>query len=478
MEKIYITEQICSRGPSAITSPAIASPAHTARGIASRGIAATALRGILATLLGTFLLSSPASAEEAKSAAGAKETVVVLTGYHDDVVSPVVKAFEAANPGIQVELVWKGGREAFDDLAKPGQSGIDVYWGPSLENFPALRERGAFRTLSVDRAVLPGKIGRQPISDPAGFYEAYEVAGYGLAYNAEVLRKRALAVPKAWRDLVDPRFAGLVGMPVPAAVGFASTLYDIILQSEGWERGWALLSEMAANARLIETGSGPSDMAAQGEVAVGLTIDFYPMSASAYGRAPVTFLYPARTAFLPAHLAVTAAAPHAKAASAFAAFLLSKPGQEMLLDPAIRRHPVRPDAYAKAEPAFGNPFTPGADVTFAYDGGLGRLRRGVVVALFDAAIASRHEALSALWAAIRQAEAKAAANPALAAELAEARRLAGAVPVTAAMAADRAWLAGIKDKAARDALAAEWRAAIDAAHQRALATAKRIAAAP
>jgi hypothetical protein len=33
-------------------------------------------------------------------------------------------------------------------------------------------------------------------------------------------------------------------MPLASKVGFSPALYDIILQSEVWEEGWALLSEI------------------------------------------------------------------------------------------------------------------------------------------------------------------------------------------------------------------------------------------
>jgi ABC-type Fe3+ transport system substrate-binding protein len=432
---------------------------------------ATALAKSTAALLaGVALLALPFAAP-----AAAKDPVVVLTGYHDDVVSPVVKAFEAAHPDIQVELVWKQGREAFDALAKPGQGGVDVFWAPALGSFPALRELGAFQPIAVDRAALPGRIGKQPVSDPNGYFEAYEVAGYGLAVNAAKLNALGLAQPKAWRDLADPRFAGQIGLPVPGQVGFAPALYDVILQSEGWEKGWALISEIAGNGKLLEFGGSPTADVASGDIAAGLTIDFYPLSAAAGGD-PLAFIYPARTAFLPAHVAVTASAPHTATAAAFVQFLLSREGQEVLLRPDVRRHPIRPDAYGKAPAGFGNPFAPD-DITFAYDSELGRLRRGVIATLFQTAIASRHDKVVALWRAIHDAEAKLAAkpDPARSALLQEARRLAGSIPLSAEAARDPARLAQIK--AYPDDIAAVWKAELDAAEARALALARRAGAA-
>ena len=126
-------------------------------------------------------------------------------------------------------------------LDTPDHGGIDVYWSPSLDNFPALAAKGAFRPVHVDRAVLPGQIGPQPISDPDGRYEAFEVAGYGIALSTSRLAESGLARPTRWRDLAAPACAAKDSLPKPARRSFSPAIYDAILQSEGWVEGWALL---------------------------------------------------------------------------------------------------------------------------------------------------------------------------------------------------------------------------------------------
>ena len=52
--------------------------------------------------------------------------------------------------------------------------------------------------------------------------------------------------------------------------------YELILQAYGWERGWEVITTMGANVRNFTSGGSqaPKDVAA-GEVAYGLSIDFY-----------------------------------------------------------------------------------------------------------------------------------------------------------------------------------------------------------
>lgn len=405
--------------------------------------------GFVAALLGApplFAADAPAAETE----------VIVLTSYPEEMTVRYEEAFARAHPDIRLRIVWQQGRDAIATLRGPGRGGIDVYWSPAAFNFPTLADEGAFAPLAADRAVLPGRIGAQPVSDARRRYEAFEVAGYGLALSDAALAARKLTPPRRWDDLAAPAFRDLVVMPVPSRVGFAPGLYDVILQDKGWSAGWALLSEIAANAHLAARGGQILAPVIEGRAAAALAIDFLPRNAVAEGQ-PLRLVYPARTAFLPAYVALVAEAPHREAARTFADFVLSAEGQALLFAREINRYPVRPEVYAKAPPGTLDPFAVPEAATFAYDFAVGPARAPLIAALFDAAIAARHDTLRALWAAIHAAEAKESAAAK------EARALAGWVPVTDAEAADPAAFARLVAQGAKD-----WAAALDERHARAM----------
>ena len=112
-------------------------------------------------------------------------------------------------------------------------------------------------------------------------------------------------------------------MPLAGKVGFSPALYDIILQSEGWEEGWALLSEIGGGSELLASGGGPVGAVKDGRAALGLTIDFLVLQARVNGS-PIDFVYPERTAFLPGHIAITATTRQFEFAKAFVHFALSR----------------------------------------------------------------------------------------------------------------------------------------------------------
>ncbi len=428
-----------------------------------------ALPSLAAGFVGLYLVA-PARAQEA---AAEPASVVVVSAYPEQMTTRFQDAFEHRFPGVHVRFVWKQRRDAYQMLSQPDNGGADVYWAASPENYRALADIGAFQHFDVDRNVLPGRIGGQWISDPGGAFEAAEIAGYGYAVNLDILKQRGLPQPKTWRDLASPAYFGLIALPIAARVGFSPLLYDIILQSEGWAPGWALLGEIAANANPAFSGGAPAAAVESGEAAAGLSIDFFAASAAANG-APVAMVYPIHTAFAPAHLAMTAHAPHPVQAHQFIDFLLSREGQLLLLHPDIGRHPVRLDAYEPPRPGVTNPFAV-HDELFPFNGDLARLRRDAVVTLFDVVIAERLDELKKLWPLIHAAEAP-SAPPALRAAAARARDLASFVPMTPEQASDPGFLARFASPDFSRAQADGWRLEIARARAGALEDLSKAAA--
>lgn len=414
----------------------------------------------------------------AQSGASDNESVVVVTSFPEELTTRYEREFERRHPQSHVRFIWKQSRDALAELAKPEQGGADVYWAPAPANFALLRERGAFRKISVDRAALPGRLGQQQLSDPAGLYEAYDVAGYGIVANPSALAAAGLSAPRRWRDLASPEYARQLALPIASKVGFSPALYDILLQSEGWDAGWRLLSEMAGEATLLDSGFAPTASVREGKAALALTIDFFAEIAKANGAA-VEMIYPERTAFLPAHVAMTAASQHVAGAQAFIDFLLSTDGQRLMMERDSRRHPARPDAYQSAPQGFANPFALPASTLLDYDSEIGRHRQPLIALLFDLAIVEGHAESAELWRKIHDAEKKFAGNAKAMTALGEAKRLAGFIPVSESDAGTRTFL---ERYARRDAIdpqqIAQWREEIGAARRQAREFVKGLEPAP
>jgi len=341
-----------------------------------------------------------------RPALAAPKPVVVMTAYPDEVVSRFEAAFEKAHPEYRLQIVWRMPHDALPYLRQANQGGVDVFWSASPRTYSTLAKEGAFRPLVINSAGLPDRIGNAPLVDTAGLYHATEMAGFGFAVNPTALAQRNLPLPNTWRDLADPRYQGLIALPVPSKVGFAPPLLEIVLQAYGWDAGWALWSEIVGNASLIERGSTfVSDEVGSGRRPIGLSIDFFVASAIANG-APLKFIYPDRSGINPAHIAITRNAPNAAGAQAFTEFVLSSAGQKILTHPDIRKLPVRPSAYEGLAKDYFNPFAAAEKGVFDYDSIAAQGRLGLTTALFDQMLITDHAGLITLWQRIHKAEAE------------------------------------------------------------------------
>jgi ABC-type glycerol-3-phosphate transport system substrate-binding protein len=232
------------------------------------------------------------------------------------------------------------------------------------------------------------------------------MAGYGFAVNPKVLARQKLTEPADWTDLTDPRLAGQIVLPSPARVGFAPPLVEIVLQAYGWNKGWALWSEIAGNAVLLDRGSTfITDEVSSGRRAVGVTIDFFAASALANG-APLKFIYPPHNGVNPAHIAITVSASHTMGAKAFVEFVLSSQGQKILEHPDIRKLPVRPAVYGDLPSSQFNAFDAAKNGGFTFNEEIAKPRMGLTTALFEQFLGVPHDDLAVLWARVHGAEAK------------------------------------------------------------------------
>ncbi|AJC23542.1 hypothetical protein RO07_21640 [Pandoraea pulmonicola] len=348
------------------------------------------------------------------------------------------RAFERRHPEIALQVLWRQHRDAYDFLQGPAQGGVDVYWSPAVRNFADLAQEGSLRKLDVDLSGLPSHVGKFRISDPEGRFVASEIAGFGFMIDPATLARQGLPAPRTWQDLTHPRYRGHVLFPVPSRVGFAPTLLDVILQSEGWDSGWALLSEAGANFVFAQTGGAFASLSQgmRAPLSIAVTIDFFASSAIANG-APLAFLYPPGTGYSPAHIGILRDTRHLDAARSFVAFVLSDEGQRLLFAPDVRKLPVRPSVYRDAPRGTHDPFAANAATAGAtYEETLGLSRYALDNALFDVFVTQRKAELTALWTRWHELNDRQATQAADGRCLAKARALLTQAPIDAATASD------------------------------------------
>jgi ABC-type Fe3+ transport system substrate-binding protein len=366
--------------------------------------------------------------------------LVIVTSYPKDLTGLFKKAFEARYPDTMVEVLQKktsAGVKYIQETAQGNTS--DLIWASAPYAFEVLKGDGLLTNYKPKAKGIPKKIGSYPINDPGGYYIGFAGSGYGIMWNTRYLKAKKIPVPGEWADLKQAVYHNHVGMSAPSRSGTTHLTVETVLQGEGWDKGWATWKEIAGNFKMVtERSFGVPEGVNSGDFGVGIVIDFFGFSSKAIGYS-VDFVYPTMTTLLPASIAIVKDPPHPQAAAAFIEFLLSVEGQELLLDPAIRRLPVNPQTYAKAPKDFPNPFQDksiGAAVKF--DVVLSKTRYNIVNSLFDVMITYRHGDLAEACEAIQAAEEALAGKSNSEAEdlVKEAWALVGAMPISEAEAVD------------------------------------------
>ncbi len=216
-----------------------------------------------------------------------------------------------------------------------------------------------------------------------------------------------------WEDLTNPQLQGWISASDPRASGSALAIYEIILQAYGWEKGWAVLTEMSGNIRNFLSSSAASVVeVGAGDAAYGVAIDQYGQAQVAYyGKENVTFTLPeGQTVITPDCIAILKNAPHLELAQHFVDFTLSRDGQLLWMAPRgatggavkyrINRMSVLPALYDELHnsPITTNPFALHSD--FDYSDALSAKRHAILAPLIAAWLIDTHDWLAKAWQAV------------------------------------------------------------------------------
>ena len=392
--------------------------------------------------------------------------ITVVTSFSKDVTDPLKKAFEKATPGATLEVQNRNTNAGvkFVDETKANNQ-VDLFWASAPDAFEVLKAKKLLSPYKPKATGIAEAVGSYPVNDKDGFYVGFAASGYGIMWNERYVKANKLPTPKEWQDLAQAPYFDHVSISAPSRSGTTHLTIETILQGEGWAKGWRTIKEIAGNLRQVTDRSfGVPENVNSGQVGYGIVIDFFAFSSQGAGF-PVKFVYPSVTTLVPANIGVIVNAPNKAGAEAFIEFLLSPGGQEALLEPTIRRLPVRPETYAKAPADYPNPFKDkNLQGLLTFDAGLSEKRNEAVDVLFDQLVTFQLEPLKAATKSLHELDAALARkdNAQARALAKEARDLIAAMPVTDAEAASpeiRQAFTGGKQKTARQAeLEQQWAA--------------------
>lgn len=301
--------------------------------------------------------------------------------------------------------------------------GIDVFFGGGVPDYELAASKGYLQHPDLPQKLLdavPYQIAGQPNYDPKGEWYSVAVSTFGILVNHRGLESNGLPPIKTWEDLASPKMFSWVMMADPRKSASNQVAYESVLQQYGWEKGWPLLLEMAANSRIIaDSSSAVPNEIASGNVLAGPCIDFYAMSRILEGGASdLSYVLPhGGTAITPDPIAMLRNPPHKELAGQFIAFVLGEPGQKLWILPtgtpggpelhALYRLPVRPDIYelpaVRAHTASPYQEAESGNI-LKLDGKLYQDRLVGLAQLMGVAAVDLHQELQATWKALIDAK--------------------------------------------------------------------------
>jgi iron(III) transport system substrate-binding protein len=247
------------------------------------------------------------------------------------------RTFTARFPGVTVAVIRTTGQVAYERLLqdlKNGAPQCDVFSSTDISQYPALQKRGALADYTPAGAafLLPAFA---KIADP-GFMYPTSATAHLLISNSQQVRPED--APKAWTDLLDPRWNGRVATGHPAFSG-CTGIWALALTKT---YGWSFFEKLAKNnPRIGRSGNDPVTLINAGECLVGPAPGNTAFQQVDRGN-PIAPAYPTDGATLcigPS--SVMASAPHPNAARLFMEWLMSDDFSRLSV--ANHGEPVHPD---------------------------------------------------------------------------------------------------------------------------------------
>lgn len=283
---------------------------------------------LTAAVLGVIAAAGPTAAQDARLEAARKEGKVVwYTSLALPSAEKVARLFEAAYPGVKVEVHRTGSQRILQRVMQELQAGIrnvDVIHTSDAGHFVLLKEKKllARHTPAGVEAFPAG------FRDRDGYSFGLRATVNAIAYNTRVVA--AADAPRTWKDLLDPRWKGKLVTAHPGYSGVIATHVLALVHLNGWD----YFKQLAQNRpMLVQSAVDPAGVVASGERPVAVNGGEYTFYQTKKKGNPIEIVYPKEgVPLVVSPSAITSFAPHPAAARLFTDFTFAREVQQILAD--------------------------------------------------------------------------------------------------------------------------------------------------
>jgi iron(III) transport system substrate-binding protein len=239
----------------------------------------------------------------------------------------VAKLFEAAYPGIKVEVHRTGSQRILQRVMQE--------LGANIKNADVIHtsDAGHFE-LMKDKKLLLKYTPAGAETFPAGFkdrdghYYGLRATVTVIAYNTKALT--AATAPKTWKDLLDPKWKGKLVTAHPGYSGVIATHILALVHLFGWDYFKQLGTQ---SAMIVQSANDPSGTVASGERIVAVNGGEYSFYQTKKQGNPVEIVYPKEgVPLVVSPSAIASFAPHPNAAKLFTDFGFARNVQQVMAE--------------------------------------------------------------------------------------------------------------------------------------------------
>ncbi len=148
----------------------------------------------------------------------AKTELTVYTALEAEQLKTYKKAFEQANPDVEIKWVRDStGIITAKLLAEKDRPQADVVWGLAASSLAILDQQGMLDNYAPKDLDKIGNNYRDAANPPA--WVGMDVWAATICFNTVEAEKQGLTKPVSWQDLTKPEYKGKIVMPNPASSG-------------------------------------------------------------------------------------------------------------------------------------------------------------------------------------------------------------------------------------------------------------------
>jgi iron(III) transport system substrate-binding protein len=282
---------------------------------------------MLAALLSFAGLAAAAEDPKLVEAARKEGKVVWYTSLALPTAEKVAKQFEAAYPGVKVEVNRTGSERILQRVMQELQANIknvDVIHTSDAGHFVLLKDKKLLARYT------PAGVEKFPagFKDRDGYYYGLRATVNAIAYNTKIVP--AAEAPKTWKDLLDPKWKGKMVTAHPGYSGVIATHVLALVNLLGWD----YFKQLAGNQLMIvQSANDPSGVVASGERPVAVDGGEYTFYQIKKKGNPVEIVYPREgVPLVISPSAIMSFAPHPSAARLFTDFTFGRELQQLMAD--------------------------------------------------------------------------------------------------------------------------------------------------